>query len=247
MTALVRERHIVDGDLPRVRPRWLVVSAWLVAALLAAGSGIGAVRIVWYSSVLSVQQVRVTGAVSVSADSVRAAADLRPGTPLMRVDLDGVRARVLADRRIAWASVSRAWPQTIAIQVRERVPAAVVSSAGGWTIVDADGVGFIDSVQRPSGLVAVDMEGAGALTAIEVASALPSPVAALVDHVSAASRDDVVLHLVLRPGQAVASRVIWGSAERTEDKATVLLAMLKQPALIYNVSAPDHPALSDGP
>ncbi len=244
MTALVRERDLADVDLVTPRRRWLVVTMWIVAGLLAVGSGVGAVRLIWYSSVLSVQDVRVSGTVAVAADSVRAAAGLAPGTPLMRVDLDGVRIRVLADRRIAWASVSRVWPQSIAIQIRERTPAAVVSTSQGWTVVDSEGIGFVDSATRPEGLVAVDMTGAGALSAIAVASTLPKEVAALVDHVSASSRDDVVLHLSLQPGQAVPASVVWGSADRTQDKAQVLLALLKQPALVYNVSAPDHPALS---
>jgi cell division protein FtsQ len=220
------------------------VLAWTAAGVLAVGLGIGAVRVVWYTSVLSVQDIRVDGTSQVTAESVRAAANLRPGTPLMRIDLEGVRARVLADRRIGWASVSRVWPRTIAIQVRERTPAAVVSTASGWTVVDREGVGFIDSGARPDGLVAVDMSGAGALTAIAVAASLPPEVAVLVDHVSASSRDSAVLHLRVQPGQAVPATVMWGSVDRASDKGLVLQALLKQPALRYNVSAPDHPAFS---
>lgn len=244
MTALVREREYADVDVSTPRPRWLTVLAWAAAGLMAVGLGIGAVRLVWYTSVLSVQEIRVEGAAQVTAESVRAAADLRPGTPLMRIDLEGVRARVLADRRIAWVSVSRVWPRAISIQVRERTPAAIVSTSTGWTVVDADGVGFIDADARPDGLVAVDMSGAGALTAIAVASSLPPEVAVLVDHVSASSRDSAVLHLLLQPGQAVPATVMWGSVDRANDKGLVLQALLKQPALRYNVSAPDHPAFS---
>lgn len=244
---MTRDERLADVEVSAPRRRWLTVLMWVLAGVLAVASGVGAVRLVWFSSVLAVGDVQVSGMTSVTAESVRMAADLRSGTPLMRVDLDGVRERVLADRRIAWASVTRVWPQTIAIVVRERTPAAVAATSAGWTTVDSSGVGFIDAAVRPPGLVEVDLNGAAAASAIAVASQLPEAVAALVDHVSAASPDDVVLHLNLRPGQAVPAIVRWGSPERTEDKAVVLLALLRQPALVYNVSAPDHPALSGGP
>ncbi|MGD9957633.1 MAG: peptidase S33, partial [Candidatus Nanopelagicales bacterium] len=74
----------------RRRSGW---KTWLVIGLLALLAG-AAVWLVWLSSVLSVKEVRVLGAVGVPIDEVRSAADIRVGTPLARVDADGVAARV---------------------------------------------------------------------------------------------------------------------------------------------------------
>jgi cell division protein FtsQ len=53
--------------------------------------------------------------------------------------------------------------------------------------------------------------------------------------VNAASPDSIVIEL--RGG----AEVIWGSAENSDDKATVIAALLSISASVYDVSSPSHP------
>ncbi len=49
--------------------------------------------------------------------------------------------------------------------------------------------------------------------------------------------------LVLRDGR----QVLWGSAEESDAKARVLVALLKEPAASYDVSVPGQPTTSQQP
>ena len=69
----------------------------------------------------------------------------------------------------------------------------------------------------------------------EVIVALDPTVARLIDHIEVASIDRITL--ALRDGR----QVRWGSAEQSEEKARVLLALLKQQARVYDVSVPGLP------
>jgi cell division protein FtsQ len=45
-------------------------------------------------------------------------------------------------------------------------------------------------------------------------------------------------------GLTTSREVRWGSAERTADKAAVLVPLLSQPGHIYDVSSPDLPTIT---
>ena len=61
----------------------------------------------------------------------------------------------------------------------------------------------------------------------------------LVDHLDLRSVDEI--DLVLRDERLVR----WGSAESSAEKAEVLIALLSQPARVYDVSVPGQPTTSD--
>ncbi|WP_198532699.1 cell division protein FtsQ/DivIB, partial [Carbonactinospora thermoautotrophica] len=73
--------------------------------------------------------------------------------------------------------------------------------------------------------------------ALDILAALPPSILRQVRSVRANTPDDVVLRL---SGDVT---VRWGSAERSADKATVLAALLRQKGTVYDVSAPDAPAV----
>ena len=107
------------------RRRWLLRGAALgVAALLGL-----AVWLVGWSSVLGVRQVVVRGAAQVQPSLVQQKAAVPLGTPLARVDLGAVRARVEAIPSVASAQVRRQWPNTLLVQVVVRVQ--VLGANGG--------------------------------------------------------------------------------------------------------------------
>ncbi|WP_051970552.1 cell division protein FtsQ/DivIB [Kitasatospora azatica] len=234
----------------RLSRRGIVVLSGFGAGLLAL---IG--WLVFFSSVLDVRTVAVQGLKNdkLTVDQVRDAIGPVQHGPLARVDLDAVRRRVQAIPRVAKVEVWRGWPHTLRVKVVERQPVAAVKGADGqFTQVDADGVSFATESAPPPGVPVVELQlsqpaqdATAALPQVElvrgavrVAAGLPAEVANQAPALLVRSYDDIELRL------AGGATVRWGSPERTERKATVLRALLKQAARTYDVTAPDAPAIS---
>jgi cell division protein FtsQ len=238
---------------PRVRLRLSRRGVVVLGALLAAVLGT-ACWLVWFSSVLDVRTVAVSGTRVLTVDQVLAAADIPLGGPLERVDTGAAEARVArALPRVAQVRISTSLPHTVRVRIIERVAIAAIKGAdGGFTQVDASGVRFATGASAPAGVPVVQLSlsaaGKAALAsfsqqvlvaaAVDVAKALPPSVARKTSSVVVHSYDDLELQL------ADGSRVLWGSSERDPRKAVVLAALLRQKATTYNVSAPDDPAVS---
>jgi cell division protein FtsQ len=219
--------------------RWLawkyVVAVLLLVALLATG-----VWVVYFSSVLAVQGVEVTGATTAGAAQIRSVARVPAGEPLARLDLDRIRARVQALAVVRTADVSRQWPDQVLIRVQERRAIAVVEIGGRLRGMDADGVVFRDYRQAPPGLphvqTSTETHSDALQEAARVISALPADLAQKVDHVEVETVDQI--SLVLGDGR----RVVWGSAEESDQKAEVIAALLQaRQAQVYDVSVPEQP------
>lgn len=92
------------------------------------------------------EEVRVSGLRYLDASRVRRRAGLAEGQDLFSINLGRVRARVLADPRIAHAEVRRAGLRRIEVRITERVPALAVSHGEPWEI-DTAGV-LLEPLQR---------------------------------------------------------------------------------------------------
>lgn len=191
------------------------------------------------SSLLVVRHVRVTGNHLVSAAEVRAAAEIRMGTPLARVDGGAVAGRVERIAQVLTATVSRSWPNTIVITVTERTPVLAVSLVGGrYGLIDAHGVVVREAAHPPAGMPLLTSPPAAlrGSPAIQAAAAvlrqLPASLRQRVRSVSAASATTVTLHL--RRG----IRVLWGGAGQARQKAEELDQLFRTHARYYDVSDP---------
>lgn len=220
--------------------RWL---AWRGGALLLLGL-VGAAVLVWlvfFSSALAVSGVRVAGTDVLTPRAVRAAAQVPMGTPLATVDLKAVSARVENLPAVAHVDVSRAWPNTVRIQVTERQAVAVVDRDGSLRGLDEDGVLFRGYARRPDLPLIRTRAGtrSDALAeAAKVAGALPPDLSARVDYIQVHTVDTIALQL--HDGRTVR----WGSADESAQKAEVLAVLLKQKASTYDVSVPGQPVIS---
>lgn len=219
------------GRWRRVRSYVLVV---LVLGLVAA-----AAWAVYFSSLVTARDVDVTGTRALGDARVERAAEVPTGTPLARVDLDAIRARVESIASVRAAEVSRSWPHTVHIDVTERTPIAVVDRGDGLQALDAEGVLFGSYETRPRRLPLVrtepDTAAEALVEAARVIDALPQRVAARVVTLEVASIDKI--QLVLGNDR----RVLWGSAEDSEQKAEVLAVLLKRPGQQLDVSVPGRP------
>jgi cell division protein FtsQ len=130
------------------------------------------------------------------------------------------------------------------VTVVERTPVAVVADGSGWAYIDASGVAYARA-PAPSGrrglpVVRTRRGDGGALTsAAAVLAALPKGLRDRVATVDARSEDSVVLRWRGK------GSVVWGSPERSADKARVLAVLMKaeKKASVYDVSAPDAPTV----
>jgi POTRA domain, FtsQ-type len=147
----------VKPGSPRIRrpgpagPPWM---GWKAAFFGLAAVAIAA-AVAWAllgSRFLIVRSVQVTGTgPTVSRAQVLAAAQIRPGLPLIRVNTSAVAHRVGAIRQVQSAQVSRDWPHTIVISVKLRTPVFAVAGPDGYALVDAFGVDLQNSAHRPPG------------------------------------------------------------------------------------------------
>lgn len=217
--------------LKRLRP---LLYAALVLALIGTG-----IWLVFFSSVVTVRDVSVSGNQSMSSTRIEKVARAPIGQQLARVDLAAIQARVETLPAVKSASVSRSWPHTIAIDVTERTPVAVVDRGAGLQAVDEDGVLFGSYAERPDDLplvhTAVDVKSEALAEAARVVTSLRADIAAKVDSVEVETVDRIRLHL------AGGRTVMWGSADDSEQKAAVLAVLLEQKADQIDVSVPARP------
>jgi cell division protein FtsQ len=220
------------------RRRWL---AWryVVASILLLALVAGSIWLVYFSTVLTVKRVDVEGETSLTREQILAQANVPEGEQLARLDIDAIANRLRSMAAIRTVDVSRKWPDAVRIIVEERVAIAVIDIGGRLRGLDADGVVFNEYAKPPPGLPRVSSTTQTTPEALEeaatVIAALPRRLSRLVDHVEVLTVDQITL--VLRDGRTV----VWGSSDDSTQKAEVLLALLDQPARIYDVSVPSQP------
>jgi cell division protein FtsQ len=103
-----------------------------------AGAGWAGWHYVTTSPRFAVTAIEIRGAHTLSDETIRAHIPVELGDNVFLVDRDAVEAALEREPWIADAEVRRRLPQTIEIEVRERVAAAIVE-IGGIYLADADG------------------------------------------------------------------------------------------------------------
>ena len=209
----------------------------IVVAVASVALGL----VLYFTPVMSARSVVVIGTGAVTRDEVVDAAKGKLGTPLLQIDTDAVADRVAGIRRVATARVQREYPSSLRITIAERVPIVVKDFPDGPHLYDRDGVDFA-TAPPPPGLPYIEVEHPGPTdpptqAALEVMTALRPEVVAQVGRVAAPSV--AAITLTLNDGRTV----VWGTTDRTEEKAEKLAALLTQPGRVYDVSSPDLPTV----
>jgi cell division protein FtsQ len=202
-----------------------------------------AAAVVWAllgSRLLVVRSVSVTGTNLVPVSAVLAAADVQPGTPMVRVNTAEIAARVDTIRQVQSVRVIKSWPDRILIEVKERDSAvAVPAPGGGFDLVDSYGVVVRWAASRPARFpVFRTPQPAGSLRgdqsvalAAAVLGELPPQMRSAVESVAV---PDGQVTLTLADGDTV----VWGGADRSAAKVKVLDILMRTHARYYDVSAP---------
>jgi cell division protein FtsQ len=224
--------------LGRGAVRGLKVLMWsALLSVVVVGLGL----LLYFTPIMSARNVVVVGLGAVTQEEVITAAAVAPGTPLLQVDTDAVAERVAAIRRVASARVQRQYPSTLRVTVIERVPVVVKDYPDGPHLFDRDGVDFA-TAPPPPGVPFLDTDNPGpsdppTKAALQVMTSLRPEVAAQVARIAAPSVAAITLQLT--DGR----QVVWGTTDRTEEKALKLGALLTQPGKTYDVSSPDLPTV----
>lgn len=219
----------------RKRRRWPVV---LIGVLLLALAGTG-VWLVGFSSVLGTDKVEVRGAGAVAVRDVVRTAAVPLGLPLARQDIDAIAGRVADLTPIESVEVTRQYPDTVLIVIKERTAVIGVADGGSFLLLDRHGVPYRSVQKLPAGVLLAEFNAGNTPLAEQlgvVAAALPGELTKQLDRITATSESSIELEL--KNGD----RVIWGTSDESALKAAVLLDLMKQKAKVYNVSAPHHPA-----
>ncbi|EHB53560.1 Polypeptide-transport-associated domain protein FtsQ-type [Mycolicibacterium rhodesiae JS60] len=224
--------------LGRSAVRGLKLLTWLIVlTIVSVALGL----ILYFTPVMSARSLVITGIGAITRDEVVDAAKVKIGTPLLQINTDHVADRVAGIRRVASARVQREYPSTLRITIVERIPIVVKDYPDGPHLFDRDGVDFA-TAPPPPGLPYIDVDHPGpsdppTRAALEVMTALRPEVVAQVSRVAAPSVASVTL--TLTDGRTV----VWGTTDRTEEKAEKLAALLTQPGKVYDVSSPDLPTV----
>jgi len=212
------------------RAAFLVVLALVIVA--------GAAWALLGSSLLVVRHVQVSGNHRVPAAEISAASGIEPGTPLARLNSAVAQRRVERIPQVLSALVSRSWPDTVVIAIRERTPQLAVAAGTGFELVDGHGVVVATTATRPARLPLLKsppapLRGSPAVrAAATVLASLPAVVRARVLAVTDTAAQGVTLQL---RGPVT---VRWGDARRSAAKATELQALLRTGARYVDVSSP---------
>ena len=212
-----------------------LVSLLVVVAIVGVG------LILYFTPLMAARGIIVTGIGAVTRDEVLDAAHVKLGTPLLQINTDNVADRVAAIRRVASARVQRDYPSALMITIVERIPVVVKDLPDGPHLFDRDGVDFATAPPPPA-LPYIDVDSPGPAdpstkVALAVLTALRPEVVAQVSRIAAPSVASITL--TLTDGR----KVIWGTNDRTEEKAQKLAALLTRPGRIYDVSSPDLPTI----
>ncbi|MEE6139044.1 cell division protein FtsQ/DivIB [Mycobacterium sp. 050128] len=213
----------------------------LLATMMLVIVGVGLALILYFTPVMSARNIVVTGTGAVTREEVLDAAQVRVGTPLLQINTNQVADRVAAIRRVASARVQRQYPSALRITIVERVPVVVKDFPDGPHLFDRDGVDFATGPPPPA-LPYIDVANPGPTdpttkAALQVLLALRPEVAGQVGRIAAPSLASITL--TLGDGRVV----IWGTTDRTDEKAEKLAALLTQPGKTYDVSSPDLPTV----
>lgn len=193
------------------------------------------------SSLLVVRSVQTTGPGNISRARVLAAAGIKLGTPLIRVDTQAVARQVERVTLVQSARVTRSWPDTVVIWTQRRTAIFAVPSDGRYDLMDAYGVVLRTAAAVPPGLVVMRSPG-GPVTALRnnkavcaagaVVRALPPWLRGKVRAARTSGSANVILTMTN------GATVVWGAATRDAAKARELAILLRTGASYYDVSDP---------
>ena len=127
-------------------PKWLgplrTAAGFVLVASVSLAVAWGSRRYLMTSPRFSLEQVQMSGQKTRTKDALLARAGVKMGQNVFSIDLDAARNKMLSDPYVKDAVLSRKLPDTIVVDIQERVPAAVVALGNETFLVTRDGETF---------------------------------------------------------------------------------------------------------
>lgn len=195
--------------------------------------------------------VTITGATQwVPKEQVTSIATKNVNKSLLLVSAGDISGEILKLPGAKDVSISKGFPNSITIEVVEKVPTALLKdSQGALTVVDSKG-SIIATVDEPiAGVPLIEVEntdrdltGRAVKQALSVLSAVPTDLLATLVQVTAMTQDSVTT----QTNQGVT--IVWGNASHMDLKTAVVQKILADPAVLgtntsIDVSAPERPMM----
>jgi cell division protein FtsQ len=135
-----------EPPAPRRESRWLgplrTASGFVLVAAVSLGVAWGARRYLTTSPRFSLEQVVVEGQKTRTKDGLLERAGIKMGQNVFSIDLDSAKNKMLGDPYVKTAVLARRLPDTIIVDIEERVPAALVALGESTFLVTRDGEAF---------------------------------------------------------------------------------------------------------
>ena len=226
----------LDQPLTRVAPSARAVPRGAVRALVALTAVAAVVAAGWLwlrdSSLVRVQEVRVTGVTSSAAPRIAGALDAAArGMTTLHVDEAALRRSVAAFPSVGGLRVRRDLPHGLDIEVLERRPVAVLTAGERRLAVTGSGL-LLREVRDTMGLPSIHgaalptgerAQGPRTLAALAVAGAAPEALRRRADRVTYGARG-LTVALVEGPP------LIFGSSGRAASKWAAAARVLRDPS-----------------
>lgn len=215
-----------------------------LGGLVVVGALVGLGWVAFFSPVLAVTTVRVSGTPDDTVDSIRAAAAVERGVSLLAIDTDAVEARVGERPEVAHVAVERSLPHTLTVDVTLRRPVLAVRTGDGLIrVVDVEGVVFGTVERAPEGVPLVRSTAQGPVSdhsvdaALSMVRAMPPDLTADVRHLEVSDADILTFRLG-------STTVVWGAGDHPRLKVEIIRALWEgtpQDPDVIDVSAPATP------
>ncbi|WP_029088691.1 hypothetical protein [Brevibacterium album] len=223
--------------------RWLVAAGCVLVLLVLAG-------LAWFSPLLRVEAVEVTGGGITDPQAVAADAEAASlGVPLPQIRTGALGEELTAGHpTAAGITVSYSGPRSLAVSIEDRVPVIAVVSGAAAQRYDAHGE-LIDTVPAGeagrAGLPELTVSGgadpsAAAVQAAALVAGLGSELPGEITELRAAGASGTLTAAVALEGTE--AEVVFGTAEDAQRKARIAALILAEGAERVDVSVPDAPA-----
>jgi cell division protein FtsQ len=227
------------------------VTLLLTALLISLGA------LLWVytgTGVLNVRKVEVRGNMALDASYLRALSGIGDDTHILKMNVKAVEEALRSEPYVAGVCVKRRFPDTVILDVEERVPEGFFLQNGKYFSIDRQGVVLASSEQRPQGLLEIrgvevpllypgqEIKGDNFSEVAELVAGLPDELRGMIG--AAGYRPQCGLYL-----ESGGTTIIYKDCNDLDRKNTIALLALRELVGHYHgveyidVSFPDHPVI----
>lgn len=209
---------------------WALIAAAAAALVVALGAA------AWAFPFFKVSTFEINGNVNVDSAQVQEATGIAQGSNLLRTDARGAAAGVASLPWVSSATVTRQFPDTIVVEVKERDVVAFVDATDGPHLIDENGQEFFIDTPPESAVEVVGDAEPGTpemASAVEIIASIPPQQRAPIAALAAEGPNSFIIRM--EDGRTVN----WGANEDNANKALALETVLKMDGKDWDITNPE--------